>query len=99
MYLMPFQETAEERALRAELRAYFAGLRDELGLDAAKAPGEDEPAFRRAIRRLGRDGWLGIGWPTEYGGQGRAARDPVVVFEGGERAGVPVPVRTRHPGR
>jgi 3-oxocholest-4-en-26-oyl-CoA dehydrogenase alpha subunit len=94
MYLMPFQETAEERALRAELRAYFARLRAELDLDAAKAPGEDEPAFRRAVRRLGQDGWLGIGWPTEYGGQGRSARDQFVMFDEVQRAGFPFPFVT-----
>jgi alkylation response protein AidB-like acyl-CoA dehydrogenase len=94
MYLMPFQETAEERALRAELRAYFARLRDELNLDGAKAPGEDEPAFRRAVRRLGQDGWLGIGWPKEYGGQGRSARDQFVMFDEVQRAGFPFPFVT-----
>jgi alkylation response protein AidB-like acyl-CoA dehydrogenase len=94
MYLMPFQEPVEERALRAELRSYFARLRDELGLDTAKAPGEDEPAFRRAVRRLGQDGWLGIGWPTEYGGQGRSARDQFVMFDEVQRAGFPFPFVT-----
>src|SRR3954466_1631472 len=94
MYLMRFQETVEERELRAELRAYFAGLRDELGLDAAKAPGDDEPAFRRAIRRLGEDGWLGIGWPKEYGGQGRSAREQFVMFDEVQRAGFPFPFVT-----
>ena len=94
MYLMRFQETAEERALRSELRTYFAGLRKELGLDDAKAPGEDEPAFRRAIRRLGQDGWLGVGWPKEYGGQGRSARDQFVMFDEVQRAGFPFPFVT-----
>ena len=94
MYLMRFQETAEERALRAELRTYFAGLRVELGLDGVKAPGEDEPAFRRAVRRLGQDGWLGIGWPVEYGGQGRSARDQFVMFDEVQRAGFPFPFVT-----
>src|SRR3954454_13069841 len=94
MYLMGFQETAEERALRAELRAYFVRLRDELGLDGRKAPGEDEPAFRRAVRQLGKDGWLGIGWATEYGGQGRSARDQFVMFDEVQRAGFPFPFVT-----
>jgi alkylation response protein AidB-like acyl-CoA dehydrogenase len=94
MYLMRFQETAEERALRSELRAYFTRLRTELDLDSAKAPGEDEPAFRRAVRRLGQDGWLGIGWPTEYGGQGRSARDQFVMFDEVQRAGFPFPFVT-----
>src|SRR3954451_8922557 len=94
MYLMRFQETVEERELRAELRAYFAGLRDELGLDAAKAPGEDEPAFRRAVRRLGQDGWLGSGWPKEYGGQARSAREQFIMFDEVQRSGLPFPFVT-----
>ena len=31
------------------------------------------PTMRAVVRRMGRDGWLGIGWPKEYGGQGRGA--------------------------
>jgi len=91
---MRFQETAEERALRSELRAYFTSLRDELGLDKAGAPGEDAPGFRRAIRRLGQDGWLGIGWPKEYGGQARSAREQFIMFDEVQRAGVPFPFVT-----
>src|SRR3954447_11490987 len=94
MYLMRFQETEAERALRRELRSYFTALRAELGLDEAGAPGEDEPGFRRAIRRLGQDGWLGIGWPKEYGGQARSAREQFIMFDEVQRAGVPFPFVT-----
>ena len=31
----------------------------------------DEPTYTRYIRRMGHDGWLGLGWPVEYGGQAR----------------------------
>ena len=81
MYLMGFQETAAEQELRTELRAYFAQLRDELGIDRRGAPGEDSAGFRAAIRRLGQDGWLGIGWPKDVGGQGRSARDQFIMFD------------------
>lgn len=94
MYLMGFQETAAEQELRTELRAYFARLRDELGIGRKGAPGEDAPAFRAAVRRLGRDGWLGIGWPEEYGGQGRSARDQFIMFDEVQRAGFPFPFVT-----
>src|SRR4051812_23566346 len=94
MYLMRFQETAEERALRSELRAYFTRLRAELDLDQDRAPGEDEPGFRRAIRRLGQDGWLGIGWPKEYGGQARSAREQFIMFDEVQRSGLPFPFVT-----
>jgi 3-oxocholest-4-en-26-oyl-CoA dehydrogenase alpha subunit len=94
MYLMRFQETVEERALRAELREYFTALRTELGLDEVGAPGENEPVFRQVVRRLGADGWLGIGWPREYGGQARSAREQFVMFDEVQRAGIPFPFVT-----
>ena len=36
----------------------------------------DEPTYIRYIRRMGQDGWLGLGWPLEYGGRpgGRSIR-------------------------
>ncbi|MDQ1703947.1 MAG: 3-oxocholest-4-en-26-oyl-CoA dehydrogenase alpha subunit [Frankiaceae bacterium] len=94
MYLMRFQETAEERALRRELRAYFATLMDAEERAGLGAPGENEPAFRRIVRRLGQDGWLGVGWPTEYGGQGRSAVEQFIMFDEVQRAGVPFPFVT-----
>jgi|SRR5438445_5449659 len=94
MYLMGFQETAAEQELRTELRAYFAQLRDELGIDRRGAPGEDSAGFRTAIRRLGQDGWLGIGWPKDVGGQGRSARDQFIMFDEVQRAGFPFPFVT-----
>ncbi|MDX6234751.1 MAG: 3-oxocholest-4-en-26-oyl-CoA dehydrogenase alpha subunit [Nocardioidaceae bacterium] len=94
MYLMRFQETAEERALRTELRDYFATLMSAEDREGLGAPGENEPAFRRVVRRLGADGWLGIGWPKEYGGQARSAREQFIMFDEVQRAGVPFPFVT-----
>ena len=91
---MRCQETAEERALRRELRAYFAALMAEEDPSGLGAPGDNEPSFRRVIRRLGADGWLGIGWPREYGGQARSAREQFVMFDEVQRAGVPFPFVT-----
>ena len=58
------------------------------------APGEDSELYRPMVRRLGKDGWLGLGWPTEYGGQGRPATDQYVMFDEVQRAGVPFPFVT-----
>jgi len=87
-------ETTEQRALRAELRDYFAELlppevRRELG-----HAGEGAASFRELVRRMGRDGWLGIGWPVEYGGQGRGVLDQFVFFDEVQRAGAPFPFVT-----
>jgi alkylation response protein AidB-like acyl-CoA dehydrogenase len=91
---MFLEYTPEQKALRKELREYFARLltpdvRAELG-----EPGEGSPRFRDVVRRMGADGWLGIGWPTEYGGQGRPATDQFIFFDEVQRAGAPFPFVT-----
>ena len=40
------------------------------------------------------DGWAGIGWPKEYGGQGRSAIEQFIFFDESMRAGAPVPMLT-----
>jgi alkylation response protein AidB-like acyl-CoA dehydrogenase len=91
---MRFADTAEERALRAELREYFSTFGAASSGEQLSAPGTDEQSFREAIRRLGKDGWLGFGWPKEYGGQGRSATEQYIVFDEIQRAGVPFPFVT-----
>src|SRR5437764_13562149 len=52
------------------------------------------PLYRQALRQLGRDGWLGIGWPEEYGGQGRSPIEQYIFFDEARRAHAPLPVVT-----
>ncbi len=40
------------------------------------------------------DGWAGIGWPEEYGGQGRTAIEQFIFFDESMRVGAPVPMLT-----
>ena len=42
----------------------------------SEGAGSDEPTYTRYVRRMGEDGWLGLGWPTEYGGQAPRAHRP-----------------------
>src|SRR5689334_15784497 len=86
--------TPEQRALRAELRAYLAELMSPEVRETIGSPGEGSEAFRPLVRRLGKDGWLGLGWPKEYGGQGRPAIDQYIMFDEVQRAGVPFPFVT-----
>jgi alkylation response protein AidB-like acyl-CoA dehydrogenase len=91
---MYIAETTEQQALRKELREYFAALlTDEVRADLGDA-GEGGAQFRPIVKRLGADGWLGFGWPKEYGGQGRSAIDQFIVFDEIQRASAPFPFVT-----
>ncbi|HUJ65185.1 MAG TPA: acyl-CoA dehydrogenase family protein [Acidimicrobiales bacterium] len=86
--------TEEQEKLRQELRAYYETLLTpdvEVKLAGDRGVG---PTMRRVVRQMGEDGWLGIGWPKEYGGQGRSAIEQFVFFDESMRAGAPVPMLT-----
>src|SRR5712691_5074148 len=84
----------EQEALRRELRAYYERLlTPEVEDGLAKGHGVG-PVNREVVRQMGEDGWLGIGWPEEYGGQGRSAIEQFIFFDESMRAGAPVPMLT-----
>jgi 3-oxocholest-4-en-26-oyl-CoA dehydrogenase alpha subunit len=86
--------TAEQEALRRELRDYFATLMTP-EVQAEVAEGETGgPHCLAAVRKMGADGWLGIGWPIEYGGQGRGDVEQMIFFDEAWRAGAPIPFLT-----
>jgi 3-oxocholest-4-en-26-oyl-CoA dehydrogenase alpha subunit len=91
---MDLRETPAQLQLRKELRAYFAGLLSEEDRRRVGEDGVGGERFRDVVRMLGRDGWLGIGWPTEYGGQGRSIEEQYVFFDEVQRAGLPFPFVT-----
>ncbi|OXM43472.1 acyl-CoA dehydrogenase family protein [Amycolatopsis alba] len=91
---MDLRETPAQQRLRQELRGYFAGLLPEDKRRAASEAGAGGDLFREVVRMLGKDGWLGIGWPVEYGGQGRPIEDQYVFFDEVQRAGLPFPFVT-----
>ena len=69
---MKVEFTPAQDALRAELREYFAKLMTpELRAECEAGTGEGGgPGFKAAMRQMGRDGWIGLGWPKEMGGRG-----------------------------
>jgi 3-oxo-4-pregnene-20-carboxyl-CoA dehydrogenase beta subunit len=82
--------TDSQRALQAELRAYF---------DTLISPREREhmlterhgSVYREVVRRMGNDGWLGVGWPVEYGGRGFGQVEQQIFVNEATRADVPLP--------
>jgi alkylation response protein AidB-like acyl-CoA dehydrogenase len=86
--------TPEQEQLRSELRAYFDELvTPERRAALSMATGEfgDATVYKDVIRQLGTDGWLGMGWPAEYGGQNRSMVDQLIFTDAAAVAGVPVP--------
>ncbi|RZU53712.1 alkylation response protein AidB-like acyl-CoA dehydrogenase [Krasilnikovia cinnamomea] len=89
--------TPEQEQLRHELRAYFGDLMTpalRASLTGNEGEYGDGSAYRAVVRRLGRDGWLALGWPTEYGGAGRSPMDQLIFADEAAMAGVPVPFLT-----
>lgn len=91
---MHLAETSDHAALRKELREYFAELLSPAVRARLGEPGEGSPAFRDIVRQMGSDGWLGLGWPVEYGGKGRPATDQFILFDEIQRAQAPFPFVT-----
>src|SRR5580692_8968548 len=68
-----------------EVRAALSGGEDDVG---------DGQAYRQVIRQLGRDGWLALGWPEEFGGRGGTMLDQLIFTDEAAVARVPVPFLT-----
>jgi 3-oxocholest-4-en-26-oyl-CoA dehydrogenase alpha subunit len=86
--------TERHEQLRRELRAYYDDLlTPEIRAEVSASEGVG-PAVREVVRQMGADGWLGIGWPTAYGGQGRGYIEQFIFFDESMRAGAPVPMLT-----
>jgi 3-oxocholest-4-en-26-oyl-CoA dehydrogenase alpha subunit len=86
--------TDEQEALRQEVRAYYEELlTPEVRAKLAGAGGVG-PENRRVVRQMGEDGWLGVGWPEEWGGRGFTPVEQFIWFDESMRAGAPVPMLT-----
>ena len=86
--------TPDQKALRNELRGYFADLvNEELRTELRDSEGGG-PEYTRILRQMAEDGWLGVGWPTEYGGQGRSHVEQYIFSEEVQSAGFPLPFLT-----
>jgi 3-oxocholest-4-en-26-oyl-CoA dehydrogenase alpha subunit len=85
--------TDEQEAMRKELRDYYAKLLDPETREALRVDSQG-PVMRRVVKQMGADGWLGVGWPKEYGGQAKTAIEQFIFFDETMRAGAPVPMLT-----
>jgi alkylation response protein AidB-like acyl-CoA dehydrogenase len=93
---MKIQFTPAQLELRDELRAYFRELMTpELRAECERDLGEGGgPLWRAALAKMGRDGWIGLGWPKEYGGRDLSPLEQFIFVEEVMRAGYPFPFLT-----
>jgi alkylation response protein AidB-like acyl-CoA dehydrogenase len=87
----------EQLALKEELQGYFSALvtpEVKSGLSSATGEFGEAGVYKGVIKQLGTDGWLGIGWPEEWGGQARSMVDQLVFTDVAADYGVPIPYLT-----
>jgi len=91
---MDLHFTTDQERFRADARAW---LTDRLDGRFAKVRGRGGPGDEHELfderweweQELGRDKWIGIGWPAEYGGRGASLVEQVIFYEEYARAGGP----------
>ncbi|MEZ0350014.1 acyl-CoA dehydrogenase [Mycobacterium sp. pR1184] len=95
---MRISYTPEQEELRRELRSYFTALMTPERREALTSSGDGEvgtgTAYRDTVAQMGKDGWLTLNWPKEYGGQDRSPMDSLIFTDEAAIAGVPVPFLT-----
>jgi alkylation response protein AidB-like acyl-CoA dehydrogenase len=94
---MQIAYAADQERLRDELRAYFRTLMTperRAALTSGDGDYGDGTVYRETVRQMGQDGWLTLGWPTEYGGRGGSMLDQLIFTDEAAAAGAPVPFLT-----
>ncbi|MBY0441755.1 MAG: acyl-CoA dehydrogenase family protein [Mycobacteriaceae bacterium] len=89
--------TPQQDELRRELRSYFATLITPERREALHATSGEIGSgnvYREIVAQMGRDGWLALGWPTEYGGAARSPMEQLIFTDEAALAGAPVPFLT-----
>ncbi len=85
--------TDSQLGLREKLRTYFSTLISPAEREAMLTQ-RHGAVYREVVRRMGRDGWLGVGWPVEYGGHGLGQIEQQIFVTEAALADVPLPAVT-----
>ena len=95
---MRISYTPEQEELRRELRSYFGKLMTPERQQALFSTSGGEigmgNVYRDTVSQMGKDGWLTLNWPEEYGGQNRDPMDSLIFTDEAAIAGAPVPFLT-----
>jgi alkylation response protein AidB-like acyl-CoA dehydrogenase len=91
---MQLDLSPESKALRRQLRDYFAEVITEQDRRDLVDQTEGGPTFDRIYQQMGTDGWLGLGWPEEFGGRGEDPEALYVFYDEVIRANAPLSLVT-----
>jgi len=79
---MDFSLSPDQEAFEKDIRRFLAQhLTPQLHAEVEREQYSIGPLGKQFLKLMGRHGWLGIGWPREYGGQGRGAIDQWLFLE------------------
>jgi len=83
----------DQRRLKQEIRSYFATLSGRYDEEELARDRHGE-SYQRIVRQLGEDGWMGVGWPREYGGHGLGEIEQTIFANEAQYADVHLPAVT-----
>ena len=90
---MDFRDSPDEAAFRDEVRAWLAErLTGEFAEIGGRGGPADETGWEPRVeweKLLGKDRWLGLAWPDEYGGRGANFAQQIIFSEEYARANAP----------
>src|SRR5262249_15296569 len=87
------QQAIHDEVFRAELRAWLAEHNTDAFREQPTMTFQEKVALRRAWQKtLFESGWIGIGWPKEYGGRGANLIQESIYYEEMARAQAPLAV-------
>ena len=94
---MKIELTKNQQKLKDELKEYFSALLNKELLSEMSDPQFFEgggPEFKKALKIMGRDGWIGLSWPKEFGGKEFTPIEQYIFVEEIMRTGFPFPFLT-----
>jgi alkylation response protein AidB-like acyl-CoA dehydrogenase len=94
---MLIQLSPKQAKLKAELQEYFEGLITPALKSELNDPNHFEgggPEFKKAMRTMGVDGWIGLSWKKELGGKELSPIEQYIFVETVMRTGFPFPFLT-----
>ena len=94
---MKIELTKNQQKLKDELKEYFSSLLNKELMSEMTDPQFFEgggPEFKKALKIMGQDGWIGLSWPKKFGGKEFTPKEQYIFVEEIMRTGFPFPFLT-----